>query len=188
MAKAKIEKDAPEQESSEMVGNNKAGIGTLLVAAALGALLMLAAAGVTVFVLRGELAAMLQPQGQGAGEAAAADTAAIEETAEEDAGTFLGTVFEMEPLIVNLERSQGKRYLKVKMSFELNKGSVVQEMEARMPQIRDAILLMISSKAFVDISTVEGKLALRDALVTRINGLLETGFVKRIYFQEFVVQ
>jgi flagellar FliL protein len=74
------------------------------------------------------------------------------------------------------------------MSLELNKELVLQEVQARLPQIRDAILLMISSKAFVDISTVEGKLALRDALVTRINGLLETGFVKRIYFQEFVVQ
>jgi flagellar FliL protein len=186
MAKAKIEKDAPEQETSETPGN-RGGIGTLLIAAAFGALLMLAGTGVTVFFLRGDIAALLQPQGETAG----AETAAVpdeEETKPDGAPNFLGTVFEMEPLIVNLERSQGKRYLKVKMSLELNKELVLQEVQARLPQIRDAILLMISSKAFVDISTVEGKLALRDALVTRINGLLETGFVKRIYFQEFVVQ
>ena len=187
MAKAKIEKDAPEQETSQAPGK-KGGIGILLIAGALGALLMLAGAGVVVFLLRGEIAALLQPPGQPPDEESAATTPATEGATAEGTGNFLGAVFEMEPLVVNLERSQGKRYLKVKMSLELNKDSVVQEVEARMPQIRDAILLMISSKAFVDISTVEGKLALRDALVTRINGLLETGFVKRIYFQEFVVQ
>lgn len=187
MAKAKIEKDAPEQETTE-TPTGRRGMGTLLIAGALGALLMLAAAGVTVFFLRGDVAALLQPQGQSAGEQATAAPPEDEETNPDGTTNFLGTVFDMEPLIVNLERSNGKRYLKVKMSLELNKESVVQEVQARLPQIRDAILMMISSKAFVDISTVEGKLALRDALVTRINGLLETGFVKRIYFQEFVVQ
>ena len=163
-------------------------MGTILMMVAFAALLVMAGAGVTYFLLKGQIAAIVQAQGsaaEGQGQAAAAQ----EEVAPpEDSGNFLGALYEMEPLIVNLERSKGKRYLKVKMSFELNKESLLPEVQARMPQIRDAILLMISGKAFTDVSTVEGKLALRDALVTRINGLLETGFVKRIYFQEFVVQ
>lgn len=187
MAKAKIEKEAPEQGTGAAPAV-KGKMGTILMMVAFAALLVMAGAGVTYFLLKGQIAAIVQAQGpaaEGQGQAAAAQ----EEVAPpEGSGNFLGALYEMEPLIVNLERSKGKRYLKVKMSFELNKESLLPEVQARMPQIRDAILLMISGKAFSDVSTVEGKLALRDALVTRINGLLETGFVKRIYFQEFVVQ
>jgi len=186
MAKAKIEKEAPEQGTGAAPAAKGNKMGTILLMVAFAALLMMAGAGAAYFLLKGQVAAVVQGQAAG-GEGQVA--AAQEEVAPaEGPGNFLGTLYEMEPLIVNLERSKGKRYLKVKMSFELNKESVLPEVQARIPQIRDAILLMISGKAFSDVSTVEGKLALRDALVTRINGLLETGFVKRIYFQEFVVQ
>lgn len=185
MAKAKIEKEAPEQET-ETTPPKKGKLGTILMLVAFGVLLMMAGGGATYFLLKGQIATLVQAQGQAAGgegqEAAAQDGAPSAE------GNFLGALYEMEPLIVNLEGSKGKRYLKVKMSLELNKDSAMKEIEARLPQIRDAILLMISGKEFTDVATVEGKLALRDALITRINGLLETGFIKRIYFQEFVVQ
>jgi len=187
MAKAKIEKEAPEQ-GIEAAPPKKGKMGTVIMMVAFGALLMMAGAGVTFFLLKGPIGAMVQAPRQAGAAVGQAATSTEEVAPAESSGNFLGALYEMEPLIVNLERSKGKRYLKVKMSFELNKESVLPEVEARMPQIRDAILLMISGKAFSDVSTVEGKLALRDDLVTRINGLLETGFVKRIYFQEFVVQ
>jgi flagellar FliL protein len=187
MAKAKIEKEAPEQGTGAAPAA-KGKMGTILMMVASGGLLMMAGAGVTFFLLKGQIGALVPGQGLAAGAEGQAAAAAQEVAPAEGSGNFLGALYEMEPLIVNLERSKGKRYLKVKMSFELNKETVLPEVEARMPQIRDAILLMISGKAFSDVSTVEGKLALRDALVTRVNGLLETGFVKRIYFQEFVVQ
>jgi len=187
MAKAKIEKE-PDTEESAVETTKKGGkLGTILIAAALGALLLLAGAGVTFFLLKGQIAAMVQAQAPAAAATAeATDAAAAGEGKQEDG--FIGTLFEVDPMVVNLEQSKGKRYLKVKMSFELNKEKVQEELKARLPQIRDAILLMLSSKSFKDVSTVEGKLALRDALLTRINGLLTTGFIKRIYFEEFVVQ
>jgi len=187
MAKAKIEKEAPEQGTGAAPAV-EGKTGTILMMVAFDALLVMAGAGVTYFLLKGQIAAIVQAQSPAAAGQGQAATAQEEVAPPEGSGNFLGALYEMEPLIVNLERSKGKRYLKVKMSFELNKESLLPEVQARMPQIRDAILLMISGKAFSDVSTVEGKLALRDALVTRINGLLETGFVKRIYFQEFVVQ
>ena len=187
MAKAKIEKEAPEQDGEAAPGK-QGKLGILLLVATVCVLSVAAGGAVTFYLLKGQIAAMVHAQPQAAaddGEEAAPPTDAAGATGTDK---FLGTVYEMEPLIVNLEQSKGKRYLKVKMSFELNKEAVLKEVQARLPQIRDAILLMISGKSFADVSTVEGKLALRDALITRINGLLETGFIKRIYFQEFVVQ
>ncbi len=186
MAKAKIEKE-PEAEATSEESPKKGGkLGTILIAAALGALLILAGAGVTFFLLKGQIAAMVQASAPPAAASAEGDEAAAEGEKKEE--SFIGALFELDPMVVNLEQSKGKRYLKVKMSFELNKKSVEEEIKARLPQLRDAILLMLSSKSFKDVSTVEGKLALRDALLTRVNGLLTTGFVKRIYFEEFVVQ
>jgi len=186
MAKAKIEKEPDTEETAEENPKKGGKLGTILIAAALGALLLLAGAGVTFFLLKGQIAAMVQAQAPAAAATAEATDAAA--GGEKKDGGFIGTLFELDPMVVNLEQSKGKRYLKVKMSFELNKEAVQEELKARLPQLRDAILLMLSSKSFKDVSTVEGKLALRDALLTRINGLLTTGFIKRIYFQEFVVQ
>jgi flagellar FliL protein len=57
-----------------------------------------------------------------------------------------------------------------------------------MPQVRDSILMILPSKQFVDISSVEGKIALRDEILANLNGFLLQGQVSKIYFKEFVVQ
>jgi flagellar FliL protein len=57
-----------------------------------------------------------------------------------------------------------------------------------MPQIRDAILLLVGNKSFSELNDLQGKLQLRAELINRINGVLVSGKVKRIFFTEFVVQ
>ena len=57
-----------------------------------------------------------------------------------------------------------------------------------MPQVRDSILMILPSKRFEDISTVQGKIALRDQILETINGFLAQGKITSIYFKEFVVQ
>jgi flagellar FliL protein len=62
------------------------------------------------------------------------------------------------------------------------------ELAKRMPQIRDAILMILPTKRYADISTTEGKTALREEILNAVNGLLASGQVSRIYFKEFVIQ
>ncbi|MBW2087159.1 MAG: flagellar basal body-associated FliL family protein [Deltaproteobacteria bacterium] len=57
-----------------------------------------------------------------------------------------------------------------------------------MPQIKDSLLVLLSSKTFIDIKTVEGKMRLRMEIIGRINNFLTSGRVKNVYFTEFVVQ
>lgn len=185
MAKAKIEKEQ-EAEATEELPKKGGKLKTILIAAGGGMLLLLAGAGISYFLLKAQIAAMVQAAPPAATSDAASDAATA--GGEPKTETFIGSLFALDPMVVNLEQSKGKRYLKVKMSFELNKEAVQEEIKARLPQLRDAILLMLSSKTFDDVSTVEGKLALRDAILTRVNGLLTTGFIQRIYFEEFIVQ
>ncbi len=115
----------------------------------------------------------------------AAEPAEEEKTVEED--TF-GPLFKLDTMIVNLADKGGKRYLRVTMELELSSPETVAEIEKRMAMIRDGILMILPSKTYAEISTTEGKIALRNQIMAKINEMLSTGSVKNIYFTEFVVQ
>lgn len=94
----------------------------------------------------------------------------------------------LEPFIVNLMDNTGTRYLKVTIQLEMDKQEAADEVKARTPQIRDAVLVLLSSKTYADIGTVQGKYQLRDEVIARVNQILKDGKVKTAYFTEFVVQ
>ncbi len=106
----------------------------------------------------------------------------------------LGQIYKLDTLIVNLADQGGKRYLRVTMDLELKPGEkveskdVIDEVELRLPQIRDAILMILPSKQYADIANTAGKIALRDEIMAKLNTYLKKGQISTIYFTEFVVQ
>ena len=121
-----------------------------------------------------------------AGAAAETEEAAAEEEAVEDVS--LGTIYRLDTMIVNLADKGGKRYLRITMELELNTPELLNEVEMRLPQLRDSILMILPTKTYDDIGTTSGKIALRDELLVRLNSFLKTGQITTIYFSEFVVQ
>ena len=100
----------------------------------------------------------------------------------------LGPIFALDTFIVNLADKGGNRYLRVTMDLELGNPELESEIEKRLPQVRDGILMILPTKRFEDISTVQGKTALRDEVLETLNGFLAQGKIVNIYFKEFVVQ
>ena len=100
------------------------------------------------------------------------------------------TIFPLEAFIVNLmdKTGSGRRYLKVGMELEIGGVEDEQILKNNTPQLKDTIHLLLSSQTFKDINSLEGKLELKQALVSRINQVLGHAIVNRIYFTEFVVQ
>ena len=94
----------------------------------------------------------------------------------------------MDPLIVNLAGSQGKRFLKVTVSFELSTPEVHAELKENIQKVTDSILVLLSSKTFEDVYSVQGKFKLKDEVTTRVNRFLVVGHVKEAYFTEFIIQ
>ncbi|MBW2492045.1 MAG: flagellar basal body-associated FliL family protein, partial [Deltaproteobacteria bacterium] len=92
--------------------------------------------------------------------------------------------------VVNLldHKGVGKRYLKVTIQLEVEKEEHKMLIENHIPQLRDTILLLLSSQTLKEINTMEGKLELKQALLSRMKQILGDGIVRRIYFTEFVVQ
>ena len=99
-------------------------------------------------------------------------------------------VIPLNSFVVNLmdKHNVGKRYLKVTMEFEVNKEEDKLLIENHNAQIRDTILLLLSSQSLTEINTMEGKLELKQNILSRMNQILGDGIVSRIYFTEFVVQ
>lgn len=95
---------------------------------------------------------------------------------------------EFKPFVVNLNDAGGKRFLKLTMSVEAETQALADEINAKTPQFRDIILLLLSSLSYDDIATLDGKMRLRNQMLNRINTQLSSGKVKNIYFSEFVVQ
>ena len=101
---------------------------------------------------------------------------------------LLGPIFPLDTFIVNLADKGGKRYLRITLDLELDSEELESEVAKRLPQVRDSILTILPTKRFEDISSAKGKIALRDQMLERINGLLARGQITNIYFKEFVVQ
>jgi flagellar FliL protein len=99
-------------------------------------------------------------------------------------------VFPLESFIVNLADNTGlgKRYLKVTLAMEVNEEDEKKMVEAHTAELRDTILLLLSSRSFKEISTMDGKLELKQALLSRINQAIGRVVVRKLYFTEFVVQ
>ena len=97
-------------------------------------------------------------------------------------------MFHLEPFIVNLAKSGGNRFLKVTVSLEMSSPKVRLGLKKNIQKITDSILLLLSTKVFEDVYSVQGKFTLKGEITTRVNQFLTPGQVKGAYFTEFIIQ
>jgi flagellar FliL protein len=93
---------------------------------------------------------------------------------------------QLQPFLVNL--SSPDTYLKTNIQFALADGSRLQEVEAKKPVIRDAIITLLSSKSLERVSAAEGKHQLKDEILYRGNMAMGDDVFNDVYFTEFVMQ
>lgn len=110
-------------------------------------------------------------------------TQAVESTKSSDE---IGKVIPLETFIVNLAGSKGRKVLKVNMELEIKGQEVIQEIENRKAQIRDFIIIILSSKSYDEVSAKEGKDALRNEIKDNINSFLSKGKIINVYFTELI--
>lgn len=173
------EEEVAEGQEGQAAGGGRGGLLKLIIIV----VIVLVVLGGTAFALRTFAPGVVPFLG---GEAEEEGSAAEEAAAA--GGKELGVLHSLRPFIVNLVDPSGKRYLKVTLDLELTGPEVKGEVETRRPQVRDTILILLSSKSFEDINTPEGKLRLRNEIISRVNLYLTAGKVKNVYFTEFVVQ
>lgn len=90
--------------------------------------------------------------------------------------------------LVNLADPLGRRYLKLTMDVEVEGEKTVEKLNQNMAKVRDAIILLLSSKSYADLSSLENKQLLKMEIVNQLNLILETSNILRVYFTELVIQ
>jgi flagellar FliL protein len=126
-------------------------------------------------------------------------TAAIEEGEPEGAGEAEGGkggkpgeapggLVALAPFIANLADDGGRRYLKATFQIDFGSATVPASVEAHLPQMRDLLLTLFTSKTYDEIRTPEGKQQLREEIIGRVNQVLDRDLAKAVYFTEFIVQ
>ncbi len=88
---------------------------------------------------------------------------------------------------INLRGGGGGRLLRTEVQVELD-AKDQKLVETNLPKLRDAVITLVSDYAYPDLEGVDGKTALRDELLARLDSAVGGGHVKRVYFTEFVVQ
>ena len=101
---------------------------------------------------------------------------------------IIGTMWTLDPFIVNLMDNGGERYLKVVMQCEVADPTIIPELDLVKPRVRDSILDLLSSKTLADLADAPGKQRLREEIILRVNNSITRGRISKVYFTEFVIQ
>jgi flagellar basal body-associated protein FliL len=96
------------------------------------------------------------------------------------------TVENLGMFTVNLKGSGGGRVLRMEVQVESPKG--IPQVKANHALLRDAVITLVSDYSWSDVEGLEGKTRLRDELLQRMNALLPSPLIERVYFTDFIVQ
>lgn len=166
-----------EAESTEKPKSRK----PLVVAVVVG--LLAAGGGSAWFWLRG----LAVPESAHGGEA---------QGAEGEAGHGVGAVktplaerlLSLDPFVVNLDGEDLRRFLKARIELETRSPAELVELQGRTAEIRDAVIVALSSKRVEDLGSFEGKVMLKSEILLRLSDLLGEDRVQSVLITEFVIQ
>lgn len=104
--------------------------------------------------------------------------------------TEIGQIYPIPTMNVNLADPTGITYLSITLALEFDpkNAELYSEIEAKMPRILDMIITVLSSKAYEEISTSQGKVNLRNEFLRRINSMMAKGKLYNVYITGFTVQ
>ncbi|WP_419785775.1 flagellar basal body-associated FliL family protein [Pseudodesulfovibrio sp.] len=113
---------------------------------------------------------------------------AADAPAEVPADLQQGQMVPLPVFLVNLADPLGRRYLKLGMEVEVRDEKVSGALTTEQPKIKDALLLLLSSKTYDSLSTMADKVQLKQEVVDRLNQILGKGAILRVYITEMVIQ
>jgi flagellar FliL protein len=99
-----------------------------------------------------------------------------------------GPVVPLDAFVVNLDEPGTSRYLKITLQLELVDAKAEETLEKSKQVIRDEVLRHLSGLKLADTLGAKAKDTLRDALMKIIEDVVGPNKIRRMFFQEFVVQ
>jgi len=78
----------------------------------------------------------------------------------------------LDPYTVNLQLEENPQYLQVGLTLKVADNAAVDAIKLHMPEVRDSILLLLSSQKASSLLTLDGKRKLAADIVTSINAIV----------------
>lgn len=99
-----------------------------------------------------------------------------------------GLMYPIDPFTANLAQGDGpKRYIRISLVLKFTKETKKEEVDARKPQISDAIISMLNAKKPEELLKREGKEYLKEEIKTAINNFLIDGHLEDIFYVGFQI-
>jgi flagellar FliL protein len=101
--------------------------------------------------------------------------------------TEYGEFYEISGIIINPTQSIGKRYLMVNIGLE-GTADTIGDIEAKQIVIRDMVIRELGQRTTEELADVTKRDSLKDGIRQRVNDIISTGHVDRLYFTQYVIQ
>lgn len=98
----------------------------------------------------------------------------------------------LEAFTVNLQADPDEQYLQVEMTLQVSGDKDTEIIKLHMPELRNRILLLLSSKKSSEIASMKGKQILSDEIIKLVKlpfaGSKNTQKLTGVFFTSFVIQ
>jgi flagellar basal body-associated protein FliL len=100
----------------------------------------------------------------------------------------VGPMVKLSPLIINLNESNSRHYLKTTLVLEIAKKEWVEDVQGKMTSLTDMVIVALGDKRIEDLRKSEARENVKKELLEKANQILAGEKIRRIYFDEFLFQ
>lgn len=97
-------------------------------------------------------------------------------------------LFSLDEFTINLADEGGRRFMRIKFQLGFDDRALQRELERRQHEIRSELIILLRSKRAADLLQEGAAAELRDEILRMINGMLQSGAVKSIYYEDLLIQ
>jgi Flagellar basal body-associated protein len=136
--------------------------------------------GVWFFVFDGKMPFGRAPEGPAPG--------AVVTLPEQDKSKPLGNVVPLPAFTVNLADPLGRRILTVHLALEVDSQEAIADLQRLEPRVRDALIMLLSSKTFADVASADSKMVLKSEITSRVNQVLGAPRVMQTFVTDLIIR
>ncbi|MHB8078748.1 MAG: flagellar basal body-associated FliL family protein [Candidatus Krumholzibacteriia bacterium] len=100
-----------------------------------------------------------------------------------------GVIVGLQEMIITLQGDAGSpHYARTNVGVEIADPKLAKATEERLPQLRDVVIMTLSSRTAADLLSPEGKEEARQEIMRRLGEKLPAGALLNVYFSDLMIQ
>jgi Flagellar basal body-associated protein len=97
-------------------------------------------------------------------------------------------VVDLDPIIVNLFDPTGRRYLQVRLSFEVSDKKAEEQVKKQEAKLKDAIISILSGKTVEEVIVPEAKDKIKREILAKCKEIFGEDVVTNVYITQYIVE